>query len=164
VAVKQNYARHNPLREVKRPSDMKAIRERIISLAEEKLYFAHAKNNLAKIARLILLQGLRPEEAMRIRKEDVDLEKGTLRFFMARQPRRAARLSSLRKRALFSPRRRARTDPGCSRREEPGRHIVRLNCTHDHRARSHQPCRVLRRAGKLHRRRSARSFSPGPSV
>ncbi len=77
-AVKAGYARQNPVKEVKRPSDAAAIRERILTPAEEKLYFTHAKGNLWKVARLILLQGMRPEEVMRIRKEDVDLGEGHL--------------------------------------------------------------------------------------
>lgn len=83
-AVKNDYARQNPLRDVKRPSDAKAIRERVLTHAEEKVYFAHAKGNLGKVARLILLQGMRPEEVLRIRKEDVDLERGTLRIMFGK--------------------------------------------------------------------------------
>lgn len=84
--VKAGYARQNPVKEVKRPSDAAAIRERILTPAEEKLYFAHAKGNLWKVARLMLLQGMRPEEVMRIRREDVDLEKGTLRVMFGKTP------------------------------------------------------------------------------
>jgi integrase len=77
-AVKADYARLNPLKEVSRPSDAEAIRQRVLTPAEESLYFAHASGNLYAVARLILLQGCRPEEVMRMRVEDVDLERGLL--------------------------------------------------------------------------------------
>jgi len=54
----------------------------ILTPAEEFLYFHHAaKNpNLHVVARLILMQGRHPEEAMSIRKEDVDLHRRTSRI------------------------------------------------------------------------------------
>ena len=44
--VKANYARQNPVREVTKPSDAAAIRQRILTLEEEKIYFARTKDNL----------------------------------------------------------------------------------------------------------------------
>jgi len=51
---------------------------------DEQEYFAKVRalklHNLYDVGRLIVQQGLRPEEAMRIRKTDVDLVNGTLRI------------------------------------------------------------------------------------
>ncbi|MFN0166716.1 MAG: tyrosine-type recombinase/integrase [Bryobacteraceae bacterium] len=77
-AIKSDFARLNPLEKVSRPSDADAVRQKVLSEAEEKLYFEHASGDLAKVTRLILLQGMRPEEVVRLRWEDVDLAAGVL--------------------------------------------------------------------------------------
>lgn len=79
-AIKQNWAWRNVVREVAIPSDRGAVRQHVLSLAEERAYFAAAARwpDLHDVARLILLQGLRPEEAMRLRSADVDIEAGLL--------------------------------------------------------------------------------------
>lgn len=160
-AVKNDYARQNPLRDVKRPSDAKAIRERVLTPAEERLYFAHAKGNLVKVARLILLQGMRPEEVLRIRREDVDLERGTLRIMFGKTAaaRRTLKLTQESRSILaVQMSARGREDDGSpSERHrasnpinagsspaarsnspwifpsprKPGAHITKLNCPHD---------------------------------
>lgn len=134
--VKQNYARQNPLVDVKRPSDSQALRERIVTFAEEKLYFAHARGNLAKVARLILLQGMRPEEVMRIRKEDVDLERGMLRILHGKTAaaRRTLKLTE-ESRSLLAAQMNAeklQLSPWVfPSPRKPGAHIVKLHCAHD---------------------------------
>lgn len=77
-AIRMDYARLNPTKEVSKPSDRDAVRERILTPAEERVYFAHAKRNLHDVARLILLQGMRPEEVMRARWPDIDLDRGLI--------------------------------------------------------------------------------------
>jgi len=131
-AVKSDYARHNPLKDVGRPSDKDAIRQRILTLKEEKLYFAHAKGNLADVARLILLQGMRPEEVMRIRKEDVDAEKGMLRIEhgKTRASRRVLKLTQ-EARSLLAGRLAGHGQWIFPSPKKKGRHITKLNCPHD---------------------------------
>jgi len=46
-AIKQHWARENPLRRVEIPSDADAVRIHIVSLSEEKLYFARAAKHPA---------------------------------------------------------------------------------------------------------------------
>jgi len=57
----------------------------ILTAAEEMDYFHRCAEagyrNLADIARLILEQDLRPEEAMRLERRGVDLERGRIRIF-----------------------------------------------------------------------------------
>lgn len=71
-AAKHNWCRSNPVTGVEIPSD-DAQRIHVITEAEEVAYFAEAVkySNLYDAARLILLQGVRPEEVMRARKQDV---------------------------------------------------------------------------------------------
>jgi integrase len=95
-ALKHNWARENPVKDVAIPSDKDAVRIHVLTDAEKHLYFSTIKAlaggvgvkagpfaalNKAKAAtqygalydaaRLILLQGTRPEEVMRARVEDV---------------------------------------------------------------------------------------------
>lgn len=59
-AVKHNYAPENPVASVKVPSAADAVRQHVVSQEEERRYFAVARGNVADVARLMLLQGLRP--------------------------------------------------------------------------------------------------------
>lgn len=80
-AIKQGWARRNVIREVKIPSDAGAVRQYILSPAEERAYFDAAAFHpaLFDAARLILLQGLRPDvEVLKLRRSDFDLEQGTV--------------------------------------------------------------------------------------
>lgn len=131
-AIEQSYARQNPVAAIKKPSDADAIRQHVVSDAEERRYFANARGNLRDVARLILLQGLRPDEAVRIRKEDVDLDGRTLRVATGKTKaaRRALKLTeeSL---AILA----ARMTPDgpwvFPSDKKPGHHITKLNCPHD---------------------------------
>jgi integrase len=61
----------------------------ILTAAEEKLYFeraAAADLDLHDLGRLILLQGLRPEEVARLAKRDVDLDLGQLQIVQGKTP------------------------------------------------------------------------------
>ncbi len=150
-AVKCGYARQNPVKEVKRPSDAKAVRERILTLGEEKTYFVHAHGNLAKIARLILLQGMRPEEVMRIRKEDVDLEKGMLRiqFGKTRAARRTLKLTQ-EGRSLLAGQIESLGPWIFPSPKKPGAHIAKLNCPHDRLIEKLNPCRKCGKSAGKH--------------
>jgi integrase len=79
-AVKQRWTRDNPIRNVKIPSDGDAVRIHVITLEEEREYFKRAarNRNLYDLARLIRNQGMRPEEVVSLRKEDIDLARGQL--------------------------------------------------------------------------------------
>lgn len=77
-AIKQRWTRENAIRNVNIRSDGDAVRMRIITAPEEKDYFLRtARNkNVWDLAMLIRNQGMRPEEVVSLRKEDVDLERG----------------------------------------------------------------------------------------
>ncbi|HLG97236.1 MAG TPA: site-specific integrase [Bryobacteraceae bacterium] len=94
-AIEQRYARQNPVAEVRKPSDSDAIRQHVLTPGEERLYFGTTLTrftitekgkaskhgpfpDLHDVARLILLQGMRPEEVLELRKDHVDLIGGVL--------------------------------------------------------------------------------------
>lgn len=140
-AVKQRWARDNPVRNVTIPSDTDAVRIHVISDKEEKLYFQHAARNfnLNDLARLILNQGMRPEEVLSLPKSDVDFDRNQLhiREGKTRAARRTLDLAT--ESRLILGRRMAGDSrwvfPSPCR---PGQHLARLNSTHD---------RVCREAG-----------------
>ena len=78
-AIKQRWARDNPVRNVTIPSDAEAIRIHVLTFEEERKYFLHAAKHgdLNDLGRLILNQGMRPDEVTCLRKTDVDLVGGS---------------------------------------------------------------------------------------
>lgn len=140
-AVKQDYARVNPLKDVDRPSDAGARRERVLTLEEERRYFAHARGDLADVARLILLQGFRPEEVLRMRKTDVDLDRGVVRIDRGKTAaaRRTLRLTA-EARSILARRLTARAKHAATPEaspwvfpspRKPGAALTKVNAAHD---------------------------------
>lgn len=74
--IKQQWCAGNPVRDVEIPSDKHAVRDRVLTIDEEKKYFAAAKKHrdLYDVGRLMLNQGFRPEEILFARKSQADLE------------------------------------------------------------------------------------------
>jgi integrase len=133
-ALKQRWARENPVRQVSIPSDADAIRIHVLTAEEERGYFLRAAKHadLRDLGRLILNQGMRPDEVVCLRKLDVDLDRGQLRITSGKSPaaRRTLDLTS-ESRAIL-----ARRMPGISKwifpsSRNPGQHVVRLNGAHD---------------------------------
>ena len=81
-AMKQRWTRDNPIRNVEIPSDADAIRMHILTPAEEKHHFSWAAKHkdLHDLGRMILNQGMRPDEVTCLRKDDVDLDRGQARI------------------------------------------------------------------------------------
>ncbi|HEY4930112.1 MAG TPA: tyrosine-type recombinase/integrase [Terriglobales bacterium] len=141
-AIKQHWTRENPLRNVEIPSDKEAVRMHILTASEEKLYFerAAADRDLHDLGRLIILQGMRPDEVTSLAKCDVDLDLGQLQVVQGKTPaaRRTLTLTTESRRILAA---RIESDspwifPG---KWNPARHVSRLNSSHDrlcHRAKA----------------------------
>ena len=87
-AMKQRWARENPVRNVSVPSEADAVRIHVITAEEERQYFSRAAkhSDLHDIGRLILNQGLRPDEVSCLRKDDVDLERGQVQIRKGKSP------------------------------------------------------------------------------
>lgn len=133
-ALKHRWCETNPVDDVTKPSDADAIRTHIVTGEEEGAYFAAAslKQNLYDVARLILLQGCRPEEIMSLEQTDIDLESAQMRIRGGKS--RAARRTldlvgeslSIFRRRLATPDRWVFPSPRYS-----GHHIAKLNHQHD---------------------------------
>ena len=74
-AVKQHWALENPIQNVEIPSDEDAVRIHVLTAIEEQQYFARAAKHrdLHDLGRLMLNQGMRPDEVTSLAKVDVDL-------------------------------------------------------------------------------------------
>jgi site-specific recombinase XerD len=81
-AIKQHWTRDNPILKVEIPSDAEAIRIHVLTNEEERVYFAHASKhrNRYDLGRLMINQGMRPEEVLAISKFDVNLDRGQLQI------------------------------------------------------------------------------------
>jgi site-specific recombinase XerD len=133
-AVKQRWAGDNPVRNVTIPSDADAIRIHLLTSEEEREYFLRAAKHrdLNDLGRLILNQGMRPDEVTCLRKGDVNLDRGQLQITSGKSPaaRRTLDLTSESRVIL------ARRMAGDSKwifpsSRNPGRHITRVNGAHD---------------------------------
>lgn len=133
-AMKQHWTRDNPIANVEIPSDAEAVRMHVLTNAEEKLYFAHAAqhSDLYDLGRLMINQGMRPEEVLALSKFDVKLERGQLQIQCGKSKaaRRALDLTP-ESSAILGGR---MSTPGTwifTARRKPGHHISRLNNAHD---------------------------------
>lgn len=133
-AVKQRWAIDNPVRNVTIPSDADAIRIHVLTCEEEREYFLRAAKHrdLNDLGRLIMNQGMRPDEVTYLRKADVDLDRGQLQITSGKSPaaRRTLDLTSESREIL------ARRMEGDSMwifpsPRNPGQHIQRVNGAHD---------------------------------
>ena len=133
-AVKQKWARENPVRNVTIPSDAEAVRIHVISPDEEKRYFLRAAKDqdLYDLAQLILNQGMRPDEVLGLRREDVDLERGQLSIRNGKSPaaRRTLDLTS-ESRRIFVRRLECASAWIFQSKRNPGMRLTRLNGAHD---------------------------------
>ncbi len=79
-AVRYHWALINPISEVEIPSDADSQRDHVLTVEEEEEYFRRAERlpDLHDIALLMINQGLRPDEAISLRKGDIDLVNRTI--------------------------------------------------------------------------------------
>jgi len=79
-AIKQQWARVNPVRDVDIPSDKDATRIHVLTAAEETAYLAAAERyaNLYDLGRIMIRQGMRPEEVMTLEQANIDIEMETI--------------------------------------------------------------------------------------
>lgn len=79
-AMRMKWTDRNPVREIDIPSDKDSIREKVLTVEEEAAYFAAAGAHpmLADFGRLLLLTGLRPMEALRLKATDFNRHARTI--------------------------------------------------------------------------------------
>ena len=133
-AIKQRWARDNPVRNVTIPSDADAIRIHVLTFEEEREYFLRAAKHRAlnDLGRLILNQGMRPDEVTCLHKADVDLDRGQLRIKGGKSPaaRRTLDLTTA-SRAILAQRMASDSKWIFPSSRNPGQHIMRVNGAHD---------------------------------
>lgn len=122
----------DPKKKVKRPSNEDAIRIHVITEDEERAYFKHARGSVADVAKLILLQGPRPDEIMSLSKASYKRDRKVLAI-LGGKTKAARRELHLCAESIDILERRMKTKgpwlfPG---RRGPERHVKQLNTVHD---------------------------------
>ena len=132
-ALKHDWTRTNPVREVEIPSDAEAVRLHVLTPAEEVAYFEAARrySNLYDLGRIMIRQGMRPEEVMGLEQENIDLERGTI-FIPKGKSRTARRTLHLAPDGEIEAilRRRMNNGQWVFPGKKKGTHITKLNNSH----------------------------------
>ena len=133
-AILQRWTRENPIRNVEIPSDADAVRMHILTLAEEKTYFMRAAKmpDLHDVGRIMLNQGMRPEEVTALAKADIDFDRGEIYVRKGKSAAAKRTLNMTTETRQILGRRMNRNSPWLfPSKKNPGRHIGRLNSAHD---------------------------------
>jgi integrase len=133
-AIRHHWAFLNPIKEVDIPSDADAVRIHVLTPGEEDAYFQRAMRfpNLHDVGRIMINQGMRPEEVVGLAKSDINLDAGTIhiRFGKTTAARRTLDMTaeSLR---IFESRMKGESPWVFPSRRYRGKHIGRINSAHD---------------------------------
>lgn len=138
-AIVMDLRTDNPVERVRKPSSEDAIRMHILTEEEEKEYFRRCAANpryqrLADVARLILDQGMRPDEAYSLERAACDAEGGFVAILQGKS-RAAKRVLKLTPECAMIIERRYRESAGSKwlfpSPRRAGEHITKLNNAHD---------------------------------
>jgi site-specific recombinase XerD len=133
-AIRQHWTRENPIRSVEIPSDAESVRMHILTAAEEKIYFMRAAKmrDLYDVGRVILNQGMRPEEVTTLAKADLDMDRGELHIRSGKSAaaRRTLNMTS-ETRLILARRMDGESEWLFPSRRRKGKPIGRLNSAHD---------------------------------
>lgn len=133
-AIRHHWAVSNPIDEVDIPSDADAERIHVLSLAEEEDYFSRAARlpDLYDVGRLMINQGMRPEEVTVLLKKDIQFESGKI-FVSSGKTRAAKRYLDMTTESREILQRRMKGDSRWifPSKRRPGGHISRINSAHD---------------------------------
>jgi integrase len=133
-AILQHWTYNNPVREVEIPSDADAERMHILTASEEEEYFKRAEKspNLRDIGRLMINQGVRPEEAAVLAKVDVDLKGRQVLIRKSKSAASERTLDLTTESCKILARRMKGASPWIFPSDrKPGCHIGRINSAHD---------------------------------
>lgn len=131
-AMQTRYADTNPVKSVERPSDKDAVRQHVITVEEEAAYFTVARNTVAKVAKLILLQGMRPGEILSLRKADVNLSFNVVAVRKGKTPAAKRTLLLLPESAAILAGQMKTPGPWVfPQRQDPTKHVVAIQPAHD---------------------------------
>ena len=151
-AKNANWYRENPVKQVKIPKIPKedATRDHVVRPDEEKAYFTTALSKfelekksgkkskrgpfraLHDVARIMLDQGMRPEEVVSLRVEHVDFEKGTLLVIRGKSDSaRRTLLMTPTVKAILVARASGRAQGWVFQGKKAGEHLTKLNNAHN---------------------------------
>ncbi len=133
-AIRHHFTLGNPIDQVGIPSDADAERIHVLTEKEETDYFRRAARlpNLHDVGRLMINQGLRPEEATRLPKKDVHFE--TNQIYISSGKTKAAKRyldMTVETRQILERRMEGKSPWIFPSKRKPGSHIGRINSAHD---------------------------------
>lgn len=133
-AVRHHWASSNPIEEVDIPSDADAERIHVLTSSEEEDYFLRAARspNLHDLGRVMINQGMRPEEVTSLAKADINFESGKIHVVSGKTKASKRHLQMTTESRQILERRMA----GPSKwifpsKKKRGSHIGRINHAHD---------------------------------
>lgn len=133
-AIRHRWAFANPIMEVDIPSDADAVRIHVLTPEEEEAYFQRAMRfpNLHDVGRIMINQGMRPDEVVSLAKADINLDTGTIRIRFGKTvaARRTLDMTTESRRIIESRMKGDSLWVFPSRRYR-GKHIGRINSAHD---------------------------------
>jgi len=133
-AIRHHWAMINPIGEIEIPSDEDAERIHVITQDELEEYFNRAigNPNLYDVIRLMLNQGVRPEEATALTKQDVNFDTNKI-FISSGKTKAAKRYLNMTSetRQIMESRMKGESLWIFPSWKKPGDHIGRLNSAHD---------------------------------
>ncbi len=133
-AVRHHWAYSNPVEEVDIPSDADAERIHVLTVVEEEDYFRRAARlpDLHDVGRLMINQGMRPEEVTTLAKDNINFESGTI--YVARGKTKAAKRHlnmTTESRQILDRRMAGQSKWIFPSKRKGGAHIYRINSAHD---------------------------------
>lgn len=133
-AIRRHWTSSNPIREITIPSDAESQRTHVLDYQQEEEYFRRARRNpnLHDLALLIINQGLRPEEAASLKKENVNFTTGKV-YVSSGKTKAAQRYLDMTSatKAMLAARMAGPSQWIFPSDRKPGSHIGRLNSVHD---------------------------------
>jgi integrase len=133
-AIRKHWTKSNPIDEVEIPSDADAVRMHVLTPTEEMDYFKRAQKypNLHDVGRLMVNQGMRPEEVTDLAKEDIDLDRGIIHIRKGKSTASKRVLDmTTESRAILQRRTEGESPWIFPSRRRHGKPIGRINSAHD---------------------------------
>ena len=133
-SIRKHWTRSNPIDEVEIPSDADAVRMHVLTPTDEIDYFKRAQKypNLHDVGRLMVNQGMRPQEVTVLAKADIDLGHGIIHIRMGKSTASKRVLDMTTESYAILQRRKEGESPWIfpSKRRH-GKPIGRINSAHD---------------------------------
>ena len=133
-AVRHHWALSNPIEEVDVPSDADAERIHVLTAVEEEDYFLRAARlpDLHDVGRVMINQGMRPEEVTCLAKADINFESGKIHVVRSKTKASKRYLEmTTESRQILERRMAGQSKWIFPSKKKRGSHIGRINSAHD---------------------------------